>query len=151
MRKPRISCNVCNSRAHAAHPAGPIVPLGFLRVSVYVSVRLSQLGEASPLRCKRKLNDASNIDKKGTALVTEAQYSESSPRSMGMARKQPLTTTKPRSENVLVLQYSVSQKRAPWSSKLHVDRSISQNVSVHQQVGVLHVMVTGLPVPSTCL
>ncbi len=63
---------------------------------------------ASLRRCKRKQNDASTIDSRGTALVTQAQYRESSPRSTGMARNQQLTTNKLRSEIALVLQYSVS-------------------------------------------
>ncbi len=57
--------------------------------------------------CKRKQNDVSIIDSRDTALVTQAQYHESSPRSTRMARNRRLTTNKPRSEMELVLQYCV--------------------------------------------
>ncbi len=39
------------------------------------------------------------------------------PRSTGMARNQWLTINQLRSENAMVLQYSVSYMRAPWSSR----------------------------------
>ncbi len=54
----------------------------------------------SPLQKEPKI--ASTIDNRGTALVTQAQYRESSPRSTGMARNRRLSTNKPRSESVLV-------------------------------------------------
>ncbi len=60
---------------------------------------------------QKEANDASTIDSRGTALVTQAQYHESSPRSMKMARNRRLTMNldKPRSEIALVL----SHKRVP--------------------------------------
>ncbi len=81
------------------------------------------------LAAKRKQNDASTIDSRGTALVTQAQYHESSPRSTGMARNRRLTTNKPRSAIALVLQYSVSYKRAPWSSRLAEPAKMHQFIS----------------------
>ncbi len=61
-------------------------------------------------RCKRKQTNASTINSRGTALVTQVQYHESSLRSTGMARNQRLTTKASQSQK---LQYSVSYKRAP--------------------------------------
>ncbi len=52
-------------------------------------------------------NDASAIDSRGTALVTQAPYHESSPRSTGMAINRRISTNKPRLDIVLVLQDSV--------------------------------------------
>ncbi len=66
------------------------------------------------LVAKKNQNNASTIDSRGTALVTQAQYWKSSPKSTGMARNRRLmiSTSKPRSEIALVLQYFVSHKRA---------------------------------------
>ncbi len=63
------------------------------------------------LLAAKEANDASTIDSRGTALVTQAQNSESSTRSTGMARNWRLTMNldKPRSESALVL----SHKRVP--------------------------------------
>ncbi len=72
------------SRAHTACPAGPIVNLQF---SVCLSVRLS-------------CHSLSSIDSRGTALVTQVHYRETSPIRALMAKKnRRLTTNKPRSEN----------------------------------------------------
>ncbi len=109
-------------------PTGLIVTLRFSCLFVGLSVCLSvchSLGrprneligmyscfELAGLFAYPPQNDASTIDSRGTALVTQAQYRESSPRSMGMARNRQLTSNKPRSEIALVLQYSLSCKRA---------------------------------------
>ncbi len=117
-------------------------------LSVCLFVRLSQSGEAwervnggschvwlfrvswlFASSLQRKQNTASTIDSRGTALITRAQYDESSPRSTEMARNQRLTTNKPRSEIALVLQYSVSCKRAPWSSRLAEPARTHQSTS----------------------
>ncbi len=58
-----------------------------------VCMVVSSLLVCSPPCCKRKQNDASTIDSKGTAIATQAQNHESSPRSTGMAGNQRLTTT----------------------------------------------------------
>ncbi len=83
------------------------------------------------LAAKRKQNDASTIDNRGTPLVTQAQCRKSSPRSTGMTRNRRLTTNKPRSEIALVLQYSVSYmyKQAPWSSRLAEPAKMHQFIS----------------------
>ncbi len=120
-------CCAFTSRARCVRPAGPIYSYFAIFVSVCLSVChglgrpgnelmvavvtyagvSSQLIFSSP-HCKRKRNAASTIDSRGTALITQAQYHESSPRSTRMARNRRLTTNKPRSKIVLVLQYSVS-------------------------------------------
>ncbi len=91
--------DVFTSRAHAAHPAGPIDTLEFPCLSVCLSVchSLGRPGNklmaatvtyvrtyvrtygyfelvCSPPRCNRKQNDASIVDSRGTALVTQTQY-----------------------------------------------------------------------------
>ncbi len=110
---------VVTSQACAAHPACPIVILRFSCLSVCPSVQglgrpgnefmaaagtygCFELAGCSPPRCKRKQNNGSTIDARGTALVTRAQYRESNSRSTGMARNQRLTTN-----IVMVLQYCV--------------------------------------------
>ncbi len=88
-----------------------------------------ELAGLSPPRCKKKPNDGSTIDSRGTALVKQEQYRESSARSTGMARNQQATINKPRSEIALVLQYSGSHKRAPQSSRLAEPARMHQSTS----------------------
>ncbi len=99
-----VQDHIFSSRAHAVHPASPIVTLRFSSVFVclYVCHSLGRPGNeqmaaagtygcfelAGLFACKRKQNDVSTCDSRGTALVTQAQYCESSPRIVGMARNQ---------------------------------------------------------------
>ncbi len=112
---------VFTSQERAARLAGHIVTLQFSRVSVHPCKVWGGLGRCgnefmaaagtyscfellvcSPPYCIRKPNDASTSDSRGTAIVTQEQYCESSLTSMG---NQQLTTYKTRSEIGLVLQY----------------------------------------------
>ncbi len=77
-----------------------------LMAAAVVSSKLVYL----PPRCKRKQNDASTIDSRGTALVTQAQYRESSPKGSGYGKK-------PAAKKIL--QISQGQKLCCPISELH--------------------------------
>ncbi len=127
-----IEPKICiTSQARAVHPAGTIVTLRFTCLSVCPSGDTSERVNGGSchvwlfwvswlvrLPAAKEAKYVSSVDSRGTALVTQLQYHESSPRSTGLVRNGQITTNKPRSEISLVLQYSVSCKRAPWSSRL---------------------------------
>ncbi len=66
-------------------------------------------------------------DGRGTVLVTKPQY-RNSKRNTGFHRnRQPITVNQPRSEIALLLQYSVSHKWAPWSSRIAAPATMHQS------------------------
>ncbi len=82
----------------SVHVLGLGRPGNELMAGSYVAV--SRYLACSPPRCKRTPSDASTTESRGSVLITQAKYCESSPRSTGMARNLRFTTNKPRSESL---------------------------------------------------